>query len=157
MEILTKSTGFIFTTVVSCLQWPGTINGHWTATVAFYASILLSFVAIVMGSQQLLVLPNERPQPSDEDVESSTALDSKDRFNKDLKESDEEYLQAVIRRLRDTCYDDRPNTFLVFALQAPIMLLTGSVMTFLAGLASVVFSPLAKQLVWDENAKVLIC
>ena len=148
--------GFLFTTVASCLQWPGTQNGHWSATASFYACMLLAFVAIVMGSQQLLVLPNEKLQDSDEDFETSTALDSKDRYDRELKESEKQYLQAVVKRLRDTRHDDRPNVFLVFALQAPIMLLTLSVMAFLAGLCSVVFAPLANHLAWDDNAKVCV-
>ncbi|MCJ1460343.1 hypothetical protein MMC28_010723 [Mycoblastus sanguinarius] len=109
-----------------------------------------------MGSQQLLVLPNEKLQDSDEDFETSTALDSKDRYDRELKESEKQYLQAVVKRLRDTRHDDRPNVFLVFALQAPIMLLTLSVMAFLAGLCSVVFAPLANHLAWDDNAKIAV-
>lgn len=148
--------GFLFTTVASCLQWPGTQNGHWSATAFFYACMLFAFVAIVMGSQQLLVLPNERPHYSDEDFETSSALDSKERCDRKLKESEERYQQAVIKRLRDTRYDDRPNSFLVFALQAPMMLLTLSVMAFLAGLCSVIFAPLANSPVWDDKAKVCV-
>ena len=102
------------------------------------------------------MLPNERPHHSDEEFETSTALDSKERCDKELKESEEQYQQAIIKRLRDTRYDDRRNSFLVFALQAPIMLLTLSVMAFLAGLCSVIFAPLASPPVWDDEAKVCV-
>lgn len=77
-----------------------------------------------------------------------------------MSENEKLYLQAVVKRLCDTRQDDRPNrpsrpnTFLVFALQAPIMLLTLSVLSFLVGLCSVVFAPLANHLAWDDNAKV---
>ena len=118
--------------------------------------MLLAFVAIVIGSQQMLVLPNERPHHSDGDFESSTAFDSKERCDRELKESEEQYQQAVIKRLGDTRHGDRPNSFLVFALQAPIMLLSLSVMAFLAGLCSVIFAPLANSPVWDDNAKVCV-
>ena len=146
--------GFLFTTVVSCLQWPGTQNGHWSAAASFYSCQLLAFVAIVTGSQQMLVLPGERPHDSDEEFDTSTGLDSKDRHEREKKESDKQYLQAVVRRLRDTRHEDRPNPLLVFALQAPIMLLTLSFMAYLAGLCSVIFAPLARQPVWGDNAKV---
>ena len=148
--------GFLFTGVASCLQWPGTQNSHWSATASFYACMLLAFVAIVMGSQQLLVLPNERPHYLDEDFENSTALHSGERCDRELKKSEEQYQQVIIKRLRDTRHDDRPNNFLVFALQAPIMLLTLSVMAFLAGLCSVIFAPLANPPVWDDKAKVCV-
>lgn len=122
--------------------------------------MLLSFVTVVVGSQQLLLLPNERPDDSDEEFEISTALDSKDRYDREMRDCEKEYLQRVVQRLCDSRRDDcpngrrRPNTFLVFALQAPIMLLTLSVMTFLVGLCSVIFAPLANQHGWDDNAKV---
>ena len=148
--------GFLFTSVASCLQWPGTQNGHWSAAASFYVCMLLAFVTIVMGSQQLLVLPTERPQDTDEDFETATAMDSKDRFDRELRDSDKRQLQAVVRRLCDTSHKGRPNPFLVFALQAPIMLLTLSVMAFLVGLCSVVFAPLRHQLGWNDNAKIRI-
>ncbi|KAL8721932.1 MAG: hypothetical protein Q9225_001488 [Loekoesia sp. 1 TL-2023] len=148
--------GFLFTTVASCLQWPGTQNGHWSATASFYACMLFALVAIIMGSQQLLVLPNERLYESDKDFETSTALESKDRYDRELKEYEKQYQQAVVDRLRDTRHGDRPNPFLVFALQAPFMLLSLSVIAFLAGLCSVIFAPLAIQPVWGDNAKIAV-
>ncbi|KAL8735167.1 MAG: hypothetical protein Q9166_001043 [cf. Caloplaca sp. 2 TL-2023] len=86
----------------------------------------------------MLVLPYDRLQDSDDDFETSIASDSKDRYNKGLKEDDEQHLQAVLKRLRGTCRDDYPNAVLVFALQAPMMLLTGSVP------------------VWSDNAKIAV-
>ncbi|KAL8745594.1 MAG: hypothetical protein Q9190_002277 [Brigantiaea leucoxantha] len=118
--------------------------------------MLLALLAIVMGSQQLIVLPDERPQDLDEDIETSTATDSKDKFDKLMRESEKQYQRVVIKRLREISHGDRPNNFLVFALQAPLMLLTLSVMAFLAGLCSVVFAPLATRLAWDDDAKVRI-
>ncbi|KAL8794207.1 MAG: hypothetical protein Q9182_007628 [Xanthomendoza sp. 2 TL-2023] len=152
--------GFIFTTVASCLQWPSTQEGHWSAAASFYVCMLLALVAIVTGSQQMLVLPQERLPDSDEDPdkgsESSAASKSKDRYNKGLKEEDEQHLQAVLKRLRDTSRNHRPNAVLVFALQTPMMLLAGSVVTFLAGICSVVFAPLAIQPVWSDKAKIAV-
>ena len=122
--------------------------------------MLLSFVTVVMGSQQLNLLPNEKPHDSDEEFETSTALDSKDSYDRQMRESEQEYLQAVVKRMCNSSQDNRlgrpnrPNSFLVFALQAPIMLLTLSVMAFLIGLCSVVFAPLAMHAGWDDNAKV---
>ena len=109
--------------------------------------MLFAFVTIVMGSQQLLVLPNDRPLGSEEE----SPMGEKD--GREPGES-ETQLEAVIARLRNTSHDNHPNAILIFALQAPIMLLTLSVLAFLVGLASVIFAPLARQLVWDDSAKV---
>lgn len=118
--------------------------------------MLLAFVAIVMGSQQMLLLPSEIPlQDSKDDSEGIEATESNNRYERELKLKEERYLQAVVRRLCDTRrHDGSPNTILVFVMQAPEMFLTGSVVTFLGGLCSVVFAPLAHQTVWDDNAKV---
>ena len=148
--------GFLFTTVASCLQWPSAQNGHWSAAASFYACMLFAFVAIVMGSQQLVVLPNERPRSSDEDFKTSTGLESKNRYDRELTDFETKYQQTIVERLRDPHYEDRLNIFLIFALQAPIMLLTLSVLAFLTGLCSVVFAPLADQPFWGDNAKVCV-
>lgn len=116
--------------------------------------MLFAFLAVVTGSQQMLVLPGEKLEESDDDFETSTGLDAKDRYQRDLKQSDRLYLDKVVERLQTTRRGDRPNSFLVFALQAPLMLLTLSVITFLAGLCAVVFAPLASKPEWGNNAKV---
>ena len=132
--------GFIFAAMASCLQWPATQNGHWSASAFFYASMLLAFITVVLGSQQMLVLPKER---------SLVEIDG------ELKDYDEQYLQAVIARFRGPGRDShRPNRLQVAALQAPFMVLSLSVLAFLAGMCSVVFAPLARAPVWGDNAKV---
>ncbi|KAL8836069.1 MAG: hypothetical protein Q9176_006526 [Flavoplaca citrina] len=149
--------GLLFTTVASCLQWPSVEDGHWSARACFYASLLLAFVAIVMGSQQMLLLPSQYlPGDPNGSHERAEALDPKNRYDQELKFKDDQYSHAVVKRLCDTSRDDgAPNSILLFAMQTPEMLLSGSVMTFLAGVCSVVFAPLAAELVWDENAKVM--
>lgn len=110
-----------------------------------------------MGSQQMLLLPSERPpQETNDDSEGTEATESKNRYERELKLKEERYLHAVVKRLCDTRRDDgAPNFILVSMMQAPEMLLTGSVITFLGGLCSVIFAPLANQTVWDDNAKVI--
>lgn len=51
---------------------------------------------------------------------------------------------------------ERPSHLVLFALQAPIMCLTYSIVFFLAGLASVVLSPLAQNPGWNPEAKVSV-
>ena len=132
--------GFLFTTVASCLQWPSTQNGHWSAGALFYASILLAFAAIVMGSQQLLVLPSVQI----------------DKVDQDLEEDYRARLNDIVERLCRTPHANRPNYFHVTALQMPFMVLSFSVLAFFGGLCSIIFAPLAKHIVWDDDAKVRI-
>ena len=118
----------MFTCVASCLQWPSVSASTWAATAFFYASIVFALVAIVTGSQQMLLLSGSR------DVDDGLML---------------EMLSTPDRAGRA-----RPRAAAVFALQAPLMLLTLSVMAFLAGLWAIVFSPLRAHLAWDDSAKV---
>ena len=116
--------------------------------------MLLALAAIVMGSQQMLVLPNERRQDVDEGTGTALVLKMVDTNDTQMEISENQYLQAIVKRLCETHRHGRPNTFQVFALQAPMMLLSLSVVAFLAGLCSVIFAPLATKLAWDGNAKV---
>ncbi|KAI4220072.1 MAG: hypothetical protein L6R36_007886 [Xanthoria steineri] len=82
--------GFLFTNVASCLQWESVQNGHWSARACFYACMLLAFVAIVMGSQQMLLLPSDRPpQETSDDSEGTEATESKNRYERELKLKEE--------------------------------------------------------------------
>ena len=115
--------------------------------------MLIALVAIIMGSQQLLVLPTPEPQNADEGAKTSISPEVKQKNNREQDSSELQHLQAIVVRLRDT-YKERPNTFQIFALQAPMMLLMLSVVSFLAGLCSVILAPLAKNLEWGDNSKV---
>ena len=124
--------------MTSCLQWYGTQTSHWSAPALFYSSLIFSLLAVVNGSQQILLLPETRAEGCYSDRDEDEARSIRDRLRKD--EANE-----VTRRW-------------VFALQAPMMLLTLSVISFLAGLCSVIFSPLAHHLTWNSEAKVsLLC
>ena len=93
--------------------------------------------AVISGSQQLLVLPREQ-----QGIISQTDI-----------ERDKDLARLVQRKIKGRSRDGLNNLY-VYALQTPIMLLTFSVMTFLAGLCSVVFSPLARNPAWTSEAKV---
>ena len=61
-------------------------------------------------------------------------------------------LKAVREHL---CIDeDQPNWIYVFAWQTPLMFLCYAIVFYLAGLTSYIVSPVARDFVWDDNAKV---
>lgn len=125
-----------------------------------YTSILLSLVAVISGSQQLLVLPKERRQYTRDGTGGSqplaqqVVLDPSNRLENELDEAEKNHLHEIAIRFRNVRYNNNPNFLQVFALQTPIMLLAFAAAAFLAGLCSVVFAPLAKNPMWDDNAKV---
>ena len=115
-----------------------------------------------MGSQQLLVLPNDRRQYPHEGTVNDAALskqDSRDfvrRSDSELEQAEKAYLKAIVNRLHSASRDEGPNKLQLYVLQAPIMLLSSSVVAFMAGLCSVVFAPLGRALSWGDDAKVTI-
>ncbi|KAF2166951.1 hypothetical protein M409DRAFT_54712 [Zasmidium cellare ATCC 36951] len=146
----------------SCLQWPATQTGHWSAAALFYSSILLSLVAIVSGSQQLLLLPREKPQSLFAQSSSTRNLAQQHILEEGLvgdvhAEAEERaYLEKVVEVMCIRRREDRPNNLQVFALQMPLMLLSLAVVMFLAGICSVVFAPLARDLAWNGDAKTAV-
>ena len=107
----------------------------------FYLSTVFALVAIVSSSQQLWILPR---------LDLAHALLTGDVREKNRRIAD---LSAFLDRVQ-RARDGKLKAKYLFALQAPIMLLTLSVLTFLAGLCSTIFSPLAVKLMWDDDAKV---
>ena len=156
--------GFLFTTVASCLKWQSTQDGHWCCSALFYASILVALVAVVLASQQMLVLPNRTLKDSNDTAVAviSSVLPQQQIppplpvSDTDIEEREKRDFDAMIDRLGVTHHSGKPNWLHVFALQAPIMLLTFAAFFFFAGVCAVVFAPLARHLIWGDEAKASI-
>jgi len=131
--------GFLFTTVATCVTWPSTDRAHWSASALFYMSMIFALVAIISSSQQLWILPRL-------DLGTLNSIHERQRRIDDVS--------AFVSRVQKTDGHGNLKARYVFALQAPIMLLTFSVLLFLAGLCSTVCSPLARKLEWNSDAKI---
>lgn len=153
--------------MASCLQWPSAQNGHWCSFALFYASILVALIAVVLASQQMLVLPNRTLGDSHDTntvaVISSSVLPQQPLPPvlpvldvKNIEDRERRDLDAMICRLCTTHHAGKPNGLHVFALQAPMMLLTIAAFSFFAGVCTVVFAPLAEHFVWGDEAKARI-
>lgn len=114
--------------------------GHG-ASALFYLSTVFALVAIVSSSQQLWILPR---------LDLGTLRDTREKHRRT------EDISAFVGRVQKS--DGHGGTTFkakyIFALQAPIMLLTLSVLAFLSGTCSVIYSPLAQKLAWDDDAKI---
>lgn len=122
------------------MTWPATAQAHWTAAALFYLSTVFALVAIISSSQQLWILPR---------LDLGTLSDVREKHRRI------EDLSAFVHRVQKT--NGRSGTLkpkYIFALQAPIMLLTLSVLAFLAGMCSTIYSPLAQRLAWNDDAKI---
>ncbi|KAL9091177.1 MAG: hypothetical protein Q9159_001594 [Coniocarpon cinnabarinum] len=120
----------VFTSVTQSLSWPSVANANWSASALLYSSVVLAIAAVVVGAQQQRVLP-------------SFVDDAHLNFN-------EKSLQLFRERLM---FRDRKNRSVVFALQCPLMMLSFSVLSFLAAMCSTIFGPLVVAIRWDDNAK----
>ena len=113
--------------MIASLSWVTLSASHWSGPALWYMGIILALTAIVLGAQQTIVLPSE--------VDRDTAL-------------------GVQQRLRVHGKEDTPRKNMLFISQSPIMCFSLSVACFLAGLSSVVVSPLAQSPLWGPEAKV---
>jgi len=123
----------LFASVTGCLQWD--LSGrHWTGAAFWYASILLSLFSIVLGAQQVLVLDP-------------------------LEDEDDTDWECVRQRLMVQPPVDgklRPRLKMLYVWQEPLMTMGYSVLFFLAGLMSHVFSPIALNPGWNDSSKTAV-
>jgi hypothetical protein len=123
----------MFASVTSCLSWNCISNAHWSGPALWYASILLAVPVVLLGTQQLSVLPQK------EDIGQLSTVQ----------------ITLMKERLTEqACDEPRPSRFMLFVWQAPMMFLSYSVVLFLAGFGSIVFSPLAQDQAWNDALKV---
>ncbi|KAL9061135.1 MAG: hypothetical protein Q9162_000280 [Coniocarpon cinnabarinum] len=127
------ASAVVFTSVTQSLSWPSVANANWSASALLYSSVVLAIAAVVVGAQQQRVLP-------------SFVDDAHLNFN-------EKSLQLFRERLM---FRDRKNRSVVFALQCPLMMLSFSVLSFLAAMCSTIFGPLVVAIRWDDNAKTAL-
>jgi len=95
---------------------------------------VFAILAVVLGSQHNMLLPDMTTQ-----------------IDKDWK---------AIRESMTVGNQDgtrRPSSTMMFAWQGPTMCLSYSLVAFMGGLMSVVFSPWAQNMVWGPEAKVGFC
>lgn len=126
-HLLTSSKGAVtFASAISTLSWTGLEGRHWTGPACWYTSIILAMVSVLSGAQQTILL---------------------------------ESLQNVgSQRARSRLYgkSSEPRWTVVFAWQCHLMFLSWALVFYFAGLTSYIASPVAMNLVWDDNAKVCV-
>ena len=119
----------MFASIIAALSWPTVVGKHWSGPALWYAGVVFALVAIVLGAQQTMVLSDACQNPN-----------NVSKVRKNL--------------MRGSARRERPGRTVLFALQAPLMCLAYSIVLFLAGLTSIVLSPLAQNPGWNAEAKV---
>ena len=146
-------------------------EAHWSGSACWYAGIIWSLLAIVLGQQQMMLV-SEVPQTSgdltqlrkhvQEGSHAQSFFGLRHPAQGAMREKDEPKVDeqgypqhpAYEREHASRMEQQQPSHMVLFALQAPLMCLTYSIVFFLAGLASVVLSPLAVSPGWNAQAKV---
>ena len=121
----------MFTSVISCLSWTEISGRHWTAPAFWYASIGLALTSVILAAQQMLVIDTLR-------IPNAVAI-----------------RQRLVYRTKSG--RDRPKRIMLLVWQAPTQSLSYSMTCFLAGLMSYIYSPVARKMAWDDDAKVGPC
>lgn len=119
--------------VTQCLSWNVVQSSHWSGPALWYGCIVFAICSILTGAQQTLILgPGEIPQ--------SLAR--------------AQIPEVKLRLTSHTRGSGHPSAVALLCWQLPIMFLCYSILCFLTGLCSVVYSPLARNLRWNDDSKV---
>lgn len=118
----------MFTSVISCLSWANIEGRHWVGPAFWYASIGLSITSVVLAAQQMLVIDG---------LQISNAASIRQRLIYESPGGQE-----------------KPRRIMLHVWQVPTECLSYSISTFLVGLMSHVYSPVAQKMAWDSDAKV---
>ena len=125
----------MFASTISCLSWSVLSTSYWSGPALWYGSIVLALMAVMLGAQQVMFLPDN--------FDANAARDFRKRLM--VRSSNREKRRGE---------DLEPRQSMLFAWQAPLMCLSCSVVFFHAGLLSVVVGPLVRKGEWGDEAKV---
>ncbi|KAI9668393.1 MAG: hypothetical protein M1831_001147 [Alyxoria varia] len=164
------ASAVLFSSIISALSWQAVENAHWSGSACWYAGIIWSLLAIVLGQQQMMVVTDVSQTSGDltelrKHVKAGSHAKSvfglRHSSQEGAREKDEQKVDehgypinpVYEREHSHRTEQQQPSHMVLFALQAPLMCLTYSIVFFLAGLASVVLSPFADNPGWNPEAK----
>jgi len=119
----------MFSSVISCLSWTNLEGRHWVGPAFWYASIGLAITSVVLAAQQMLVIDGLQ-------LSSNTTL----------------IRERLISQGPDG--QNKPRRIMLHVWQVPTECLSYSISTFLVGLMSHIYSPVAQKMAWNSDAKV---
>lgn len=99
-----------FTSLTSRLSWYNLSSQHWSGPALWYAGIILALIAVIIGNQQMLVIPDT----SDTTAALTLAIQKRLMTSDSLSAS------------------PRPKRLMLFTWQAPLMSLSYAIICFLA-------------------------
>jgi Na+-translocating ferredoxin:NAD+ oxidoreductase RnfD subunit len=125
--VLTKVQAALIAAVVSAaFSWPAIDSSPWTVKATFYAALILSLVAVSVGSQQSIALSRLGGHPA--------GLEN---------------LKNKLRRGKGTVTRSQ-----LYIWQLPVMITNISILLFLIGMLIIIWSKATQYAVWDDELKV---
>ena len=121
----------MFSSVISCLSWTNLEGRHWVGPAFWYASIGLAITSVVLAAQQMLVIDGLQTR------QISNAASIRERLIS-----------------QDPGGQNKPRRIMLHVWQVPTECLSYSISTFLVGLMSHIYSPVAQKMAWNSDAKV---
>ena len=88
----------MFASTISCLSWSNLSSSHWSGPALWYGSIVLALMAVMLGAQQVMFLPDN--------FDGNAARDFRKR---------------LMVRSREKRAELEPRQSMLFAWQAPLM------------------------------------
>lgn len=156
--------------VIGCFSWPAPATVFWLGPACWYSSLVLSLFSVLLSSSEAFLFASIRDSPRRMDWKKQLAMVLHERSKDDMDHSlptlprpstpprgselDQELpaMEQVETEERRTQVEVRWN--MVFTWQAPIMLMSYSVLFFLVGLSVFVLTPLYDGRDFDSDARV---
>lgn len=129
----------MFASTTQSLSWPALAASHWSAGALLYACIILAIPSILLGTQQLSVLPEI------EDIRTMS--------EEKIKKMKDSFLSSTPLPICANSTTDI-STFVLFVWQAPRTFLAASLASFIGAMISIVISAVASKPGWNAEAKV---
>lgn len=139
--------------VIGSFSWTAAFDAYWLAPSLWYSSLVLSILGLLLSTQQIsvLYLLDTEDAPSEP---GSNKMDIGRYLPLMLTEVRQHSYPVELQRNMQEIKKWRPRWKMVFTWQCPIMFMSYSVCSYLAGLTIYVCTPLIRGDGWNAGSNV---
>lgn len=155
--------------VIGCFSWPAPATTFWLGPACWYSSLVLSLFSVLLSSSEAFVFSSIRDSPGKMSWKKQLAMvlheTGKDRVNHGLPTpsrpgiptGDSRELPGLTQfETEETRTEVEVRWNMVFTWQAPMMLMSYSVLFFISGLSIFVLTPLYDGRKFDGEGRVSV-
>ncbi|KAH3907617.1 hypothetical protein HBI56_180000 [Parastagonospora nodorum] len=141
LQFISIACAILAAAVIGAFSWTTIDQAYWLTHGFWHGSLVLSVLGLLIAAQQVTVLNFLGPMPSPKKI-------------RQTKECLERYLPVLLSKDRSRYH---PRQKMVFAWQCPLMFMSYSVCSFLAGITILVCTPLIqREGGWNDGCNIAV-